>query len=72
MLIKKWSCNLFEIFFWKRFKPLSTNYLKGGMHATTPKGRNLKKEKLWIVRMYQLQQKQVKIQQEFRSYHSGY
>jgi hypothetical protein len=42
------------------------------MHAATPKGRNLKKEKLSIVHMYQLQQKQVKIQQEFRSYDSDY
>jgi hypothetical protein len=42
------------------------------MHDATLEGRNLKREKLWDIHTYELQQKQMKIQQEFRSYDNVY
>jgi hypothetical protein len=33
MLVKEWSCNLFEIFSWRQFAPFSANYSKRGTHV---------------------------------------
>jgi hypothetical protein len=42
MILKKRSCNLFEMLFWKQFAPCSSNCSKGGTHVITPERKNLR------------------------------
>jgi len=39
ILVKEWSCNLFEIFSLRQSMPLLANCSKRGTHGTTPNGR---------------------------------